>query len=205
MKTKLTPPPPARRGFSMISIKASFIVLVVAVLTCHVNAAIYESNMGWTDEGPIALSPVSGSGPIVNVTFASSEGFSTYSHYTAIGYHHGGSNPIVTMTFSSDVTSIELSMSDLDVTIEDLDTMSPVPSGTTGDFYLYGSTVRSRVDGGVGSVLYDAIPSGGVLQFRFDYQLSNLGISSIAFEAVPEPATIDILGLGTLILRKRKA
>ena len=48
MKTKLSPSPLTRRGLSMFRMKASFIVLVVTVLTCHVNAAIYESNMGWT-------------------------------------------------------------------------------------------------------------------------------------------------------------
>ena len=191
----------------MFRMKASFVVLVVAVLTCHVNAAIYESNMGWTDEGPIALSPVSGSGPIVDVTFASSKGseLNSSGNNTLIGYHYGGSFPTVTMTFSSDVTFVELSLYELDVTWEDLDTMSPVPSDITGNFYLSGSTVRSSVNNGSGSLLYDAIPAGDVLRFRFDDQMSNLGISSIAFEAVPEPATIILLGLGGLLIRKRRA
>ena len=195
--------------------KKNFVAgLVAGVLVFGVvgitNAALYESDMGWTDSTPVALSPVNGSGPIVNVTFGSSRGYTTRTDDTLIGYHHGGSNPIVTMTFSSDVTNVELFMFDLDVTWEDLDMMSPVPIGTTGDFYLSGGTVRSSVNNGAGSIIYDTISAGEVLQFRFDDQLSNLGITELNFEAVPIPGAVWLLGsglaglAGTRIRRKKK-
>ena len=155
------------------------------------NAAHYEIDMGWTDRSPVALSPVKGQGPIVNVTFESSQGFTTRTDNTAIGYHHGGSMPIVSMTFSTEVRNIELSMWDLDATTEDLDTMSPVPVETTGDFYLSGNTVRSGVDNGAGSVIYRSLSAGDTLQFRFDDQLSNLGIAALSFDVGNAAADID--------------
>ena len=137
-------------------------------------------------------------------------GYTTRTDDTLIGYHHGGSAPIVTMTFSSDVTNVELFMVDLDVTWEDLYMMSPVPIGTTGDFYLSGSTVRSSVNNGVGSIIYDTLAAGEVLQFRFDDQLSNLAITELNFQAVPIPGAVWLLGsglaglAGTRIRRKKK-
>ena len=185
-----------------------FLVFGVVGIT---NAAFYENDMGWTDSTPVALSPVSGYGPIVYVTFESSRGYTTYTDCTAIGYHHGGSHPIVTMTFSSDVTNVELFMSDLDVRWEDLDRMSHVPINTTGDFYLSGGSVLSSVENGAGSIIYDRISKSEVLQFRFDDQLSNLGIMKLNFEAVPVPGTVWLLAsglvglVGTRIRKKRNS
>lgn len=205
-KIKLIPSDLVRSVYSMFWMKALIVALMVAVLTPHVRAGFYECDMGWTDSSPVALSPISGYGPIVYVTFESSRGYDTYTDHTSIGYHHGGSNPIVSMTFSSDVANVELFMVDLDVTWEDLDMMSPVPIGTTGDFYLSGSTVRSSVNNGSGSIIYDTIAASEVLQFRFDDQLSNLAITELNFVAVPIPGAVWLLGFGLvgLIGLKRK-
>jgi len=208
MKTTLNASLPAQGGLGIFRMRVLFAVIVGAVLTCNVNGGVYESNMGWTDDGFIALAPVSGSGPIVNVSFASSKGHDILGTVTYIGYHFGGSLPIV----SHDVTSVEISMTDLDKTWEDLDMMSPVPSGATGDFYLSGSTVRSSVKDGKGSVLYDAIPGGDVLRFRFDDTASNLKLHDLSFVAdpvvvIPAPGALVLVGIGTGLvgwLRRRR-
>lgn len=102
------------------------------------------------------------------------------------------------MMFSYDVLDVELFMTDLDLNIEDLDTMSPVPNDATGDFCLSGKTVRSRVNNGADSIISDSISAGELLRFRFDYQLSNLAITEHTFEAVPIPGAVWLLGYGLL-------
>ena len=181
-------------------IQSLILIIMLFVFTPNVKAALYETNMDWTDDQPLALNPISGSGPTVYVTFASSQGFVIYAPYqsTRIGYGNGGSDPLVTMTFSSDVFNVELFIHDLDKTYESLASMSPMPDGTTGNYYISGSRVYSSIKDGDGSILYNEISSDEVLQFRFYDTMSGLDIMDLKFEAasVPVPSAFLLLGSG---------
>lgn len=172
----------------------------ILAFASHLNAAVYTTDMSWPASGPVVLAPSSGSGPLITVTFASSRGFGLVGAATHVGYHYGGSHPILTFTFSHNVADVELGVGDLDASVEDLDTMSPVPAGATGDLYLSGATVKSSKPNGNGTILYDTVAAGQPLTFRFDDQLSNLSMPTLSFYAVPEPASLVLLTGASLAL-----
>ena len=195
------------------------ILAAVLLLTGPAQAALttYETNMGWTTSngGILVLSPTVGSGPDVTVTFTCDRGFGLGNAaegmddtMTGIGYHYGGytSDATVTFTFSQDVEDVKLNIFDLD-TFEELRNMSPVPNSVYNEFgYLgiEGNTVQASAANAHGDLIYDEILSSQTISLTFKQSHSDLGLVNLQFSVIPEPATLCLLGLGGLLIRKKK-
>ena len=129
-----------------------------------------------------------------------------------IGYAYNGGNnhgDTVTFTFSHDVEDVILSIHDLD-SFEELRLVNPVPDSVYDENgYLYISGDRVLTSGGEnnvhGDLMYDAVASTQTLGFQFNPSASDMGLVNLQFSAVPEPMTLCLLGLGGLLLRKRRA
>jgi PEP-CTERM motif len=201
--------------------KYIMLIVLAAVLLLAIPAsavlADYQTNMGWTTSngGILVLSPAVGSGPDVTITFTCDRGFGLGNvaegmddTMTGIGYHYGdyGQNATVTFTFSHDVEDVKLNIYDLD-TFEGLMSMSPIPDDVYNEFgYLYisGNTVQASAANAHGDLIYDEVLSSQTISLTFKQSYSDLGLVNLQFSVIPEPATLCLLGLGGVLLRKRK-
>ena len=127
---------------------------------------------------------------------------------TLIGYNAGyTNNPTVTLTFSHNIEQVTFGIRDLDLG-ERLISMIPTPDDVydeDGFLSISGNSILSNGSNVTGDLIYNNISNTEALQFTFDQQMSNLALTNLQFSVVPEPATLALLTLGTLALRKRKA
>ena len=201
----------------MLTVLAAVLLVTAAGQALHSN---YETgDMVWTTEngGVLVLSPFTGPGSDVTVTFTCDKPYSLgdgvqgiTDTMTGLGYDYNGhssQDPTVTFTFSQDVEQVKLSIHDLD-TFESLRSAVPLPDSVYNEYgflFISGDSVRTSASNAHGDLMYDAILSTETLGFRFDQNLSSLGLVNLQFTVIPEPATLCLLGIGGSVLRKRRA